>query len=131
MNVLAVAANLAGVAANRINRFGRHASKRVQRLWRSGQKSVESSVHAGRRAAADTLALPGRADKAATRTRKRVERFREHVVAPWLEQRAIERELAALARGTDPKIRSKPGVTALDLAKQYNNAAAIAILEKL
>jgi hypothetical protein len=102
VNVLAVAANLAGAAANRINRFGRHASRRVQRLWRSGQKTVESSVHAGRRAAADTLALPGRADKAATRTRKRAERFREHVIAPWLEQRAIERELAALAHGTDP-----------------------------
>jgi hypothetical protein len=102
VNVLAVAANLAGVAANRIGRFGRYASKRVQRLWRSGQKSVESSVHAGRRAAVDTLALPGRADKAATRARKRAARFREHVVDPWLEQRAIERELAALARGTDP-----------------------------
>ena len=102
MNVLAVAANLAGAAANRINRFGRHASKRVQRLWRTGQKGVESSVHVGRRAAADTLALPGRADKAATRARKRAERFREHVLDPWLEQRSIERELAALARGTGP-----------------------------
>jgi hypothetical protein len=102
VNLLAVASNLAGVAANRINRFGRHTGKRLQRLWRSGHKSVESSMHAGRRAAADTLALPTRAERTATRARLRAERFREHVVDPWLEQRAIERELAALARGTGP-----------------------------
>ena len=36
-----------------------------------------------------------------------------------------------LLRGTDPKIRSKPGVTALDLARECKNAAAIEILEKL
>jgi ankyrin repeat protein len=35
-----------------------------------------------------------------------------------------------LERGTDPSIRSKPGVTALDLAREFKNAAAIAILEK-
>ena len=35
-----------------------------------------------------------------------------------------------LERGTDPAIRSKPGVTALDLAREFKNAAAIAILEK-
>ena len=36
-----------------------------------------------------------------------------------------------LDRGTDPKIRSKPGVTALDLAREYKNSAAIDLLEKL
>jgi ankyrin repeat protein len=35
-----------------------------------------------------------------------------------------------LARGTNPAIRSKPGVTALDLAREYKNAAAIEILER-
>jgi hypothetical protein len=37
-----------------------------------------------------------------TRARKRADRFREHVLEPWLEQRQIERELAALARGGEP-----------------------------
>jgi ankyrin repeat protein len=35
-----------------------------------------------------------------------------------------------LDRGTDPSIRSKPGVTALDLAREFKNAAAIEVLEK-
>ena len=40
MNVRAAAVNLAGVAVNRANRFGRHTLRRVQRLWRGGQKAV-------------------------------------------------------------------------------------------
>ncbi len=36
-----------------------------------------------------------------------------------------------LSRGTNPGIRSKPGVTALDLAREYKNATAIEILEKV
>ena len=36
-----------------------------------------------------------------------------------------------LERGTDPALRSKPGVTALDLAREFKNAAAIEVLEKL
>jgi ankyrin repeat protein len=36
-----------------------------------------------------------------------------------------------LARGTDAKVRSKPGVTALDLAREFKNTDAIAILEAL
>ena len=102
MNVIAAASNLARVAINRVNRFGRHSTKRMQRLWRGGEKTASSSIHAGRRAAAGVLALPVHADRTATRVRKRSERFREHVLEPWLEQRRIEAELASLARGTDP-----------------------------
>jgi ankyrin repeat protein len=36
-----------------------------------------------------------------------------------------------LERGTDPTIRSKPGVTALDLAKEFKNADVIPVLEAL
>ena len=102
MNVRAVALNLAGVAANRANRFGRHTLRRVQRIWRGGQKAVAGPVHAGRRAAAGAAGFPGRADKALVRVQKRADRFREHVIEPWLEQRRIERDLAALARGRGP-----------------------------
>jgi ankyrin repeat protein len=35
-----------------------------------------------------------------------------------------------LDRGTDPAIRSKPGVTALELAREFKNTAAIEVLEK-
>lgn len=102
MNVLTGASNLAGVAANRLGRLGRHAVKRLNRLWRSGRRGLESSVHTGRRAARETGALPIRINKAATRMRKRSARFSKHVVEPWLEQRQIERELEALARGRQP-----------------------------
>ena len=105
MNVLAVAANLAGAAANRVSRVGRRAAKRVRRLrrlWRSGQKGLTSVVRAARRVAGNTHALPLRVSRAATRTRRRAARFREHAVEPWLEQRQIERELAGLARGREP-----------------------------
>lgn len=102
MNVIAAAMNLAGAAANRVSRFGRHSAKRAQRLLKSGQKSLSDSAHVGRRGAADVVDAPQRLGRMARRTRKRADRFREHVVDPWLEQRAIEGELAALARGTDP-----------------------------
>lgn len=102
MNILAAAANLAAAAVNRVSRFGRHAAKRAQRLARTGQRSLESSASAGRRGASNVLDAPERIGRAARRTRKRAERFREHVFDPWIEQRAVERELAALARGTDP-----------------------------
>lgn len=104
MNVRAVAVNLAGVAANRANRLRRHSFRRVQRLWRAWQHAVAAPVHAGRRVAAEAGALPGRADKALVRARKRVARYREHVIEPWREQREIERELAALSRGSGPII---------------------------
>lgn len=102
MNVRAAAANLAGVASNRVSRFGRHTVRRIQRLWRTGQKAMAGPVRAGRHAANEAVAMPSRADKTFTRMRKRTERFREHVLEPWLEQRQIERDLAALARGTEP-----------------------------
>ena len=105
MNVLAVAANLAGAAANRVSRVGRRAAKRVRRLRRlrrSGQKGLTSVVHAARQAAGDTRARLLRVSRAATRTRKRTARFREHAVEPWLEQQKIERQVAALARGREP-----------------------------
>jgi ankyrin repeat protein len=41
----------------------------------------------------------------------------------------VEMVKLLLERGTDPKVRSKPGVTALDLAKEYKNAAVVALLE--
>lgn len=102
MNVRAVAVNLTMVAVNQVSRFGRQTARRVQRLWRAGEKAAAGPVRAGRRATAETLAIPGRADKALTRARKRTDRFREHVLEPWLEQRQIERELAAIARGDGP-----------------------------
>jgi hypothetical protein len=102
VNVLAIAANLAGAAANRMSRFGRHTAKRAQRLLKSGQKNLAASAHAGRRGAAGVIDAPERIGRAARRTRKRAERFREHVVDPWLEQRNVERELASLSRGNDP-----------------------------
>jgi len=102
MNVRAVAVNLAGVAANRVNRLGRHTVRRARRLWRGGRKAIDGPVHAGRRAAAEAAAWPARADKTFTKVRKRVERFQEHVVDPWLEQRDVERSLARLARGRGP-----------------------------
>jgi hypothetical protein len=102
MNVRAVAVNLTMVAVNRVSRFGRHTARRVQRLWRAGEKAAAGPVRAGRRATSETMALPGRADKALTRARKRADRFREHVLDPWLEQRQIERELAAVAAGDGP-----------------------------
>jgi ankyrin repeat protein len=34
-----------------------------------------------------------------------------------------------LARGVDPTIRSKPGVTALDLAHEYKHPEIVQILE--
>ena len=94
--------NLAGAAANRVGRFSRHAVKRVQRLWSSGQKGVAPAIRAARRAAIDTRALPLRINRAAIRARKRTVRFKEHAVEPWLEQRRIEGQLAALARGREP-----------------------------
>ncbi len=102
MSAFELVANLTRVAANRIGRAGRHASKRARRLWRIGQRSASSSAHSGRRAVADALALPARTGKAAYRLRKRAARFREHVVDPWLEQREIESTLAVLARGREP-----------------------------
>ncbi|MBI2828979.1 MAG: hypothetical protein HYX77_06895 [Acidobacteria bacterium] len=102
MNVLAVAVNVAGVAANRVGRLGRHVVKRMQRLGRSGRKGLASAVRAGRRAATETRALSLRFHRAATRARKHTARFREHAVEPWLEQRRVERQLAALARGREP-----------------------------
>lgn len=109
VNVLAVAANLASVAANRVSRFRngvsrfrRHTAKRTKRLLRTGQKRVAAPVHAARRGAADILGAHEPVWRALRRRRKRAERFREHVFDPWMEQRAIERELAALARGRDP-----------------------------
>ena len=102
MNVLAVTMNLAGVAANRVGRFGRHAVKRVQRLWRWGQKGFAPAVRAGRRTTTEARALSLRFNRVAIRARKRTARFREHTVEPWLEQRKIERQLAALARGREP-----------------------------
>ncbi len=35
-----------------------------------------------------------------------------------------------LQRGTDPAIRSATGAAALDIAREYNNTAAIAVLEQ-
>ena len=102
MNVLAVTVNLAGVAANRVGRFSRHAVKRVLRLWSSGQKGFAPAAPAARRAVTDTRALPLRLNRAAVRARKRTARFREHAVEPWLEQRKVESQLAALARGHEP-----------------------------
>ena len=102
MNVVAVTVNLAGVAANRMGRFTRHAVKWVLRLWRSGQKGLAPAARAARRTAADTRALPLRLNRAAIRARKRTTRFSEHTVEPWLEQRKVERQLAALARGHEP-----------------------------
>ena len=102
MSAFQLAANLTRVAVNGIGRAGRHASKRARRLWRVGQRGASTSAHSGRRAVADTLALPARAGKAAYRLRKRAARFREHVVDPWLEQREIESALADLARGHEP-----------------------------
>ena len=37
----------------------------------------------------------------------------------------------AVDRGSKPVTRSKPGVTTLDLAREFKNSAAIEILEKL
>ena len=34
-----------------------------------------------------------------------------------------------LERGTDPNHRSKPGVTALDIARERSNAVAVSLLE--
>lgn len=102
MNVRAVVVNLADLAASRVSRFARHTVRRVQRVWRTGEKSAAAPLRAGRRAVAATVALPTRADKVATRVRKRTKRFKEHVIDPWLEQRQIERNLAGLVRGSDP-----------------------------
>jgi ankyrin repeat protein len=41
----------------------------------------------------------------------------------------VEMVKLLLERGTDPKVRSKPGVTALDLAKEYKNADVVSLLE--
>jgi hypothetical protein len=103
MNVRLVAANVTRVAVNRAGRFRRHMTWRTQRLSRFGWNHLlERVVRACRRGWIAGGELPMRADKAFVRTRKRTERLSEHVIAPWLEQRDIERQLAALARGDAP-----------------------------
>ncbi len=44
---------------------------------------------------------------------------------------SLEMVKLLLARGVDPSIRSKPGVTALDLAKEFKQAEVVAYLETL
>ena len=93
MNVQLVAANVTRVAVNRAGRFRRHMTWRTQRLSRFGWNHlVEPIVRGCRRMWVTGAELPVHAEKALVRTRKRSERLREHVVAPWLEQRHIERE---------------------------------------
>jgi hypothetical protein len=42
---------------------------------------------------------------------------------------AVEIVKLLLARGCDPTVRSKPGVTALDLAREFKQPEVVAILE--
>ena len=42
---------------------------------------------------------------------------------------SVEMVKLLLARGVDPSVRSKPGVTALDLAREYKHPDVVALLE--
>ncbi len=42
----------------------------------------------------------------------------------------VEMVTLLLDRGVDPTVRSKPGVTALDLARQYGHPPVVELLEK-
>lgn len=103
MNVRLAAGNVTRVAVNQAGRLRRHMMRRTQRVSRAGWNAVIApAVRACRTAAVTVATLPGRADRALVRSRKRAARVREHVIEPWLEQHAIERELAGLARGRGP-----------------------------
>jgi hypothetical protein len=112
VNIRLVAANVTHVAVSQAGRFRRQVVRRTQRLSRLGWKHLVSPLfRACRRAVASGKSLPARGGKmiirtrrAAVKTGRRGARMREHVIEPWLEQRRIERQLAALARGEAPVI---------------------------
>lgn len=67
--------------------------------------------------------------------RRRIRTFWSELGGTPLHEAAASGSVALakllVERGTDPTIRSKPGVTALDIAREYKNVEVISYLEGL
>jgi hypothetical protein len=98
-NVARAAINVAGVGFRRAARHGRTAAHVLDRLRRKARKQAELLSHAP--ALARARVQRGRA--ALERSRKRLERFDDHVLTPYRAERRVSRALAR-ASGSRPLI---------------------------
>lgn len=87
-----------------IGRLWRRLSRETTRLWRRGAKRARATRSESRvavhRARDGAVNLRG----SIVRARKRAQRFRELQVEPYMQQWRIERQLTAIAGGSDPII---------------------------
>jgi hypothetical protein len=84
-------------ALRRVWNMGRRVTRRAAKQARERRAALRGGLRRIRQRA-------GRVRRVVTRTRKRVLRYHELRVAPALQQRAIEAEIAALSRGSGPVI---------------------------
>ena len=99
-NITRAAINLAGVRLRRAERHWRTVERALSRVGRQAQRQHERLVRAPELARARLLR--GRA--ALERSRKRIERFDDHVLTPHRVERRIEHTLARAAAGSQPVI---------------------------
>jgi hypothetical protein len=99
-NFTRAAINLAGVRLRRAERHWRTAGHALGRLGRQARRQHERLVRAP--ALARARAQQGRA--AVERSRKRIQRFDDHVLTPCRAERRIERTLGRAAAGSRPVI---------------------------
>lgn len=99
-NVARAALNLAAVRIRRTQRHWRTAQGAIDRLGRQAQRQHERLVRAPELSRA--WLYRGRA--ALERSRKRIERFDDHVLTPYRAERRIKRTLARAASGSRPVI---------------------------
>ncbi|MBF8300547.1 MAG: hypothetical protein HW394_917 [Acidobacteria bacterium] len=99
-NITRAAINLAGVRLRRAERHWRTVERAVGRLGRQARRQHERFVRAPELARARLR--QGRA--ALERSRKRIDRFDDHVVTPYRAERRIKYTLARAAAGSRPVI---------------------------
>ena len=99
-NITRAAINLAGVRLRRAERHWRAAEQALSRLGRQALRQQERLVRAPEIARA--RAQQGRA--ALVRSRKRIERFDDHVLSPYRAERRTKYTLARAAAGSRPII---------------------------
>jgi hypothetical protein len=99
-NIAQAAVNLAGVRLRRAERHWRGAAHTIQRLGRRARRQGEILAHAPAAARAQIQ----RGTAALVRTRNRLERFDDHVVAPYRIELSVKRQLARAASAGRPVI---------------------------